>query len=203
MMSIDRFLSAGDDGAAFSRRGVRVITTAMRSTDARATVAGLRQAHYQHVLDALGVETWDRYDADAIHFLCFVDGVPVASMRTSRDSVSGGEAVSVFPDLASALPGGTAEYLYLSRQLVVPEFRWMGLSAVITHVAAGWWQSHSPLEFVVAGSRKATLSDARVMGATVLVGPVGHGPEGMPLVLIGGQLSAVAERTRVLLARLG
>lgn len=202
-MAIDRFLLAGDDGAAFSRRGARVVTTAMRGTDARATVAGMRQAHYQPVLDALGVQTWDRYDADAIHFVCFADGVPVASMRTSRDTVSSGEAVSVFPDLASVLPGGTAEYLYLSRQLVVPEFRWTGLSAVITHVAADWWQSHSPLGFVVAGSRKATVSDARVMGATVLAGPVGHGPQRIPLVLIGAQLSAVAERTRVLLARLG
>jgi hypothetical protein len=165
--------------------------------------AGLRQAHYQPVPDALGVQTWDRYDADAIHFVCFADGRPAASMRTSRDSVSSGEAVSVFPDLASALPGGMAEYLYLSRQLVVPEFRWIGLSALITHVAAEWWQARSPLEFVVAGSRKPTVSDARVMGATVLAGPVGHGPEGMPLVLMGAQLSAVAERTRVLLARLG
>jgi hypothetical protein len=202
MMAIGLFLPAGDDGIAFLRRGILVVTTVMRGDAAQAAVAGMRKEHYQHVLDAGGVPAWDRHDADAIHFVCFADGVPVASMRTSRDSVSSGEAVSVFPDLASVLPDGTAEYLYLSRQLVVPEFRWTGLSAVITHVAAAWWKSHSPLAYAVAASREPTVGNARAMGATVLAGPVCLGPAAMPLLLVGAPLAVVADRTRVLLGRL-
>lgn len=200
-MAIDLFLPAGDEATTFHRQGIRMVTTATRGTDARAAVDGMRKAHYQPVLDGLGVETWDRYDADAIHFICFADGVPVASLRTSRDGVSSGETASLFPDLASVLPDGTAEYLYLSRHLVVPEFRGIGLSAVITHVAAAWWMSHSPLEYVLASSREPTVGNARVLGGTVLAGPAYLGPEKMPILLVGARLSALAERTKMLLGR--
>lgn len=202
-MAIDLFLPTGDEGTAFLRRGIRVVITVMRGTDARAVVASMRQTHYQPVLDGLGVQTWDRYDADAIHFVCFADGVPAASLRTSWDGVSSGEAVCDFPDLASVLPADTAEYLYLSRHLVVPEFRRMGLSAVIAHVAAAWWRSHSPLEYVVASSRELSAGNVRALGGMVLSGPVCLGPERMPVLLMGAQLSAVAERAKVLLGRLG
>jgi hypothetical protein len=193
--------ASGDGATAFRRRGTHVVTIATRGTDARAVVAGMREAHYQPVLDGLGVEAWDRHDGDAVHFICFADGVPAASMRTSRDGVGSGEGASVFQDLPSVLPKGTKEYLYLSRQLVVPEFRGIGLSAVITHVAAAWWRSHSPLEYVLGSSRKPTLGNARLLGGTVLAGPVCLGPEKMAILLVGAQLSAVAERTKMLLDR--
>jgi hypothetical protein len=205
MMDVDLFMPSGDGSATFGRRGVRVVTVAVRGTDARVVVVGMRNAHYQPVLDGLGVEAWDRYDADAdaVHFICFADGVPIASMRTSRDGVGSGEGVSVFRDLPSLLPDGMTEYLYLSRQLVVPEFRGIGLSAVITHVAAAWWRLRSPLEYVLGSSRKPTLGNARLLGGTVLAGPVCLGPEKMPILLVGAQLSAVAERTKMLLDRFG
>jgi hypothetical protein len=191
----------GDVATTFFRREIRVVITATSGTDARKTVDGMRKAHYQAILGGLGVETWDRYDVDAMHFICLADGVPVASMRTSRDVVGSGETASVFPDLASVLPGGTAEYLYLSRQLVVPEFRGIGLSAVITHVAVTWWMSHSPLEYALASSREPTVGNARALGGTVLAGPIYLGPEKMVVLLMGARLAAVTEHTKMLLDR--
>jgi hypothetical protein len=179
-----------------------VVISATGGTAARAAVHGMRKAHYQPVLDGLGVPAWDRYDADAIHFICFADGMPVASVRTSRDTLGSGEAITDFPDLAAVLPGGTAEYLYLSRLLVVPEFRRIGLSAVIAHVAVAWWRSHSPLEYGVISSRKQTVGNALSMGGEVLAGPVYRGPQEMPIMLMGARLPAVAERTTMLLSRL-
>jgi hypothetical protein len=202
MMDVDLFMPSGDGSATFGRRGVRVVTVAVRGTDARVVVVGMRKAHYQPVLDGLGVEAWDRYDADAVHFICFADGVPVASMRTSRDGVGGGEAVCDFRDLPSLLPDGMTEYVYVSRQLVVPEFRGIGLSAVISHVAAAWWRSHSPLEYMLGSSRQPTLGNARRLGGSVLAGPVCLGPGKIPIVLVGARLSAVAERTKMLLDKL-
>jgi hypothetical protein len=84
---------------------------------------------------------------------------------------------------------------------VVPGFRGIGLSAVITHVAAAWWRSRSPLEYAVAASRELTGGNARALGATMLAGPVYLGPEERPLVLMGAHLSALAERTKTLLER--
>jgi hypothetical protein len=199
MMAIDLFPSPGDETTAFVRRGIRVIISATRGADARAAVDGMRKAHYQDILDGLGVETWDSFDEDAVHFIGVADGLPVASIRTSRDSVGSGETASVFPDLSSVLPDDTAEYLYLSRQLVVPEFRRIGLSAVITHVAAAWWLSRSPLAYALASSREPTVGNARVMGGTVLAGPSYFGPEKVPLVLVGARLPVLAERTKALL----
>jgi hypothetical protein len=117
--------------------------------------------------------------------------------------IGGGEGASAFADLASTLPGGTTEYLYLSRQLVVPDFRGIGLPAVITHAAIAWWRAHAPLEYGVALSRESTLGNARLLGGTVLAGPVPHGPEKVPLLLMGARLSALAEHTGALLARFG
>ena len=190
-------------GVTFSRRGIRTVTIAMRGTTARAAVVSMREAHYQPVLARMGFDTWDRHDADAIHFVCFADGAPVASMRSAREDAGGGEGASAFPDLVSALPSGTAEYLYLSRQLVVPEFRRIGLPAVITHAAASWWTSHSSLEYVLALSRESTLGNARLLGGTVLGGPVYQGPEKVPLLLLGAQLPALAEQTKMLLGQFG
>jgi hypothetical protein len=201
-MDVDLLMLSGDGAATFCRRGVRVVTIAARGTDARVVVVGMRKAHYQPVLDGLGVEAWDRYDAHAIHFICFAGGVPVASMRTSQDGVASGEAVSDFRDLPSLLPDGMTEYVYVSRQLVVPEFRGIGLSAVISHVAAAWWRSHSPLEYMLGSSRKPSLGNARRLGGSVLAGPVCLGPGKMPIVLVGARLSAVAERTKMLLDKL-
>jgi hypothetical protein len=163
----------------------------------------MRQAHYQPLLADMGFETWDRHDEDAVHFICFANGVPVASMRSTRDDLGGGEAASAFPDLASALPGGTAEYLYLSRQLVVPDFRGIGLPAVITHGALAWWSTHAPPQYVLAMSRESTLGNARLLGGRVLAGPVPHGPEKVPFLLMGARLSVLAERTGTLLAQFG
>jgi hypothetical protein len=201
-MDGDRFMRSGDGVAVFCRRGVRVVTIAARGADARGVVVGMREAHYQPVLDGLGVEAWDRYDAHAVHFICFAGGVPVASMRTSRDGVGSGEAVSDFRDLPSLLPDGVTEYVYVSRQLVVPEFRGIGLPAVISHVGAGWWRSHSPLEYMLGSSRAPAVGNARRLGGSVLGGPVCLGPGKVPVVLVGARLSAVAERTRMLLDKL-
>ena len=193
------------DATTFARQGIRVVTIATRGTAARAAVDGMRTTYYQQVLAGMGFQTWDRYDSDAdtVHFICLADGVPVASMRSTRDDTAAGEGASAFPDLASALPAGTAEYLYLSRQLVVPGFRGTGLAAVITHVAATWWTAHSPLDYALAVSRESTLGNARLLGGTVLAGPVCHGPEKVPFFLMGAQLSALAEQTGVLLGQFG
>ena len=191
-----------DDGTAtFLRGGTRLVTTATRGDDAHAAVVGLREKHYQPVLDGFGVQVWDGYDANAIHFISFVDGEAVASLRTSQDRVTSGEVAELFPDLASALPPGETEYLYLSRQLVVPKFRGIGLSAVITHVAAAWWLVNSPLRYAVAASREPAGGNARALGGTALAGPIYHGPENLPLLLMGARLPALAETTRMLLSK--
>jgi len=202
-MDADRRRPVADDATTFIRQGIRAVITATPGPAARGAVDGMRKAHYQAVLDGMGLQTWDRYDADAVHFICFADGSPVASLRSARDDAVSGEGAATFPDLASALPGGTDEFLYLSRQLVVPEFRGTGLAAVITHVAAAWWRAHSPLEYVLALSRESTLDNARLLGGTVLAGPVFHGPGKEPLVLLGARLPAVAEQTKTLLAGFG
>jgi len=195
-----------DDATTFSRQGTRVVTIATRGTAARAAVDGMRKTHYEQDLAGMGFRTWDRYDADAetVHFICLADGVPVASLRSTRDDLAAvGEVASAFPDLESALPAGTAEYLYLSRQLVVPGFRGTGLAALITHVAAAWWTAHSSLDYVLAVSRESTLGNARALGGTVLAGPVSHGPGKVPFFLMGGQLSALAKQTGELLGQFG
>jgi hypothetical protein len=200
-MAIDPFIPTGDDVTTFARQGISVVTTVTRGNDAHAAVVGLRKAHYQPVLDGFGVEVWDGYDADAIHFICFADGDPVACMRSSWDRVTSGEAATIFPELASALPGRETEYLYLSRQLVVPEFRGIGLSAMITHVAATWWMSKSPLRYAVAASKDPTGGSARALGGMPLADLVYLGPENMPLRLMGAPISALAERTATVLGR--
>jgi len=162
----------------------------------------MRKSHYQPALDGLGVRTWDHYDPDATHFVCFADGVAVASMRSAADRVGSGEASGDFPGLAAHLPRGTIGYLYLSRLLVVPAFRCLGLTAVIMYMAAAWWKSNSALDYVLA-SAKEPAAGARNLGAKVLAGPVRLGPDQVPILLVGVSLSALAGRAKSLLDRLG
>lgn len=188
----------GDDTVTFVRRGLRVVAEAVPGTAARATVVDMRKTHYQSVLDGLGVPTWDHGDDISTHVVCSVDDVPVASIRSGRDSADRCEAVEAFPELAATLP---AEFVYLSRQLVVPEFRGLGLSAMLVNAAANWWLSRSPLDYVVAASRESTAGNARVLGGTILAAPALLGPDRVPVSLMGASLATLAERTATVLDR--
>lgn len=198
----DHPLSIGDTITCL-RQGLRVVTTATRGEAARESIVDMRERHYQAALVGLGVALWDRYDMDGVHFLCTVEGVPVASMRSTQDSVRLGEAAHDFPDLAARLPERTGDFLYLSRQLVVPRFRKIGLAALLTNSAALWWRSRSALDYVVASTREPATDGARRSGVTVLAGPNHLGPRRTPVFLIGGDLAVIAGNTGALLEHHG
>jgi GNAT superfamily N-acetyltransferase len=188
-----------DEAAVFVRGGLRVLAEAVSGAAARDAVVDMRQTHYQSVLDGLGVPTWDESDFDGTHFLCSVDGVPVASMRSACVSVHDGEVVDLFPDLATQVP--VTEFVYLSRQLVVPDFRRVGLSAVLVNAAADWWLSTSTLRYAVASSRASSAGNAVALGGRILAPPAVLGPEQELIFPVGGSLRALADRTRTVLER--
>ncbi|HVV21847.1 MAG TPA: hypothetical protein VHF06_20600 [Pseudonocardiaceae bacterium] len=189
----------GDETAVFVRRGLRVVAQAVPGTAARDVIVDLRKTHYQSVLDGLGVPTWDEYDDGATHFLCTADGVPVAGIRSAGNSVHDGEVVTVFPDLASAIP--VTEFVYLSRQLVVPDFRGIGLATVLINAAARWWLAGSSLDYVVACDRESTVAGAAALGGSVLAAPAALGPERELIFPIGVELRTLADRSRTALHR--
>ena len=56
---------------------------------------------------------------------------------------------------------------------------------------------------MLALSRDSTLGNARLLGGTMLAGPVRRGPQEVPLLLMGARLSALAEQTSMLLGQFG
>ena len=188
----------------FVRRGLRVDVAAVRGSAAERTLVELRTRHYRAVLDGLGVPVWDGYDAEALHFVCSVAGTPVAAMRSTWDDLGGGEAVHDFPDLAERLPDRVTDFLYLSRQLVVPDLRRLGLPAVLAYAAATWWWSAQPRPgYALAAGRASTLGTARGLGGSLLAGPARIGPARTPIFLLGAPVAVLAGHAGHLLNRLG
>jgi hypothetical protein len=169
---------------------------AVSGTAARNVIVDMRRTHYHSVLDGLGVPTWDESYAGGTHFLCSVDDVPVASVRSACVSVHSGEVVDFFPHLATTIP--VTEFVYLSRQLVVPDFR--GCRVVC---CAHEHRCRLVVVLLLLGirSRELSLGNALTLGGRILAPSAPLGAERELIFPMGGRLQLLAERTRTVLGR--
>jgi hypothetical protein len=167
----------------------------------RGQVARLRREHgFQ-----LPVPDWESADEEGVVLLCRADDVPVGAVRLVH-YLGGGDGQPcpyVTPELAAALPGDPAGFVFCERLVISPGSRSLPALAFVMHAAARWGKLLWPVTEFAAITRPQLVRLAHWLGARQLSPPMSLPGSTVPGLLIGGRLDEAAARTEELFTTAG
>jgi len=178
--------------ASYVRDGRVVAVRMANSLPRRTEVLNLRTSYYESTLRQLGVATWDGHDERAAaHLLCLEDDRAVASIRVVLNI---GERTELHDDFGrpdELIPRPGRPFVTFGRQLVTPDRRGTGMSAVLVHAACLWCGRHSDVEALRVVSLFERAAAVEELGMRRLTGVLPLGPGRTPVVVLGGEVSGV------------